>query len=148
MSEHLEVCWHISPPWRDRVPPLFFRIKERVYVHDLNLIGWVSGAVWHKEEYNWAYSICTHGGYYRRLEKQLRSCKRLQIVSSPLPKLQLGEIALIRGVGRRVTQGILLNGNCQWLYGFERNIPTLDAQFGDRIAWYSDEEILKLEAAL
>lgn len=147
MTAELETCWHLSPPWRDRTPPLYFQIKERVLIVEYGLTGWVCGAAWNPSEYNWDYSIATPKSYYRKQESQMRSCNRLQIVRISRKSAELGEIVTIRPIGRRIVQGILWNGD-RWLYAVERNIPTLDPQKGGRFDWYSSESIVNLEAML
>lgn len=114
----------------------------------INSIGWVRGAAWNNIEFDWTYSVCTEARYYRKQQSELRSCNRLKLVEIPPLKADLGEIVLVRGLGRRIVQGILLNGDRSWLYAIERNIPTLDPQVGSPMAWYSNEGILSLEAML
>lgn len=148
MSKHLERCWYASPPWAGRTPPLYFGIKERVFIPYFESIGWVCGAVWANEweapYLNWLYKVATPIGVVGFKEEDIRKCNRLQVVNLPPRKAELGEIVRVDRLGDRVVVGIVWNSR-EWQYAVERRVPDFRTTPSNHLVWPTAKEIQVLE---
>lgn len=150
LIQNLEICWYLSPPWGQQIPPLSVNLLERVYVTTAKSFGYCCGVEWLQGE--WSYAVALETKVVYTSASQLRGTGKLQS-GIDKPVFTLGEKVVFRcnrdTNNFRIVQGIHLIDDF-WTFTVELASPQLcecDGKLitsGDHRAWVTDTDLARV----
>lgn len=140
----LEICWHLSPPWYQKINTFEASLFERVYLKTNRSFGYCFGIQWRCD--TWLYDIVCNRRMIHATKHEIIATG--QINAKHNPAFVLGERVMLRTVDQGTRQRLILGiqfDNDDWFYLIEIVSPTINPTYEyDRFSWVAEKDLVKV----